>query len=315
MKALIFHLHSDLDFVRRSVCCLGLIGGFLMGPTASAQNLAGDEALSKILIEGESWQLLAEGFRFTDAACSDAQGNFYFADVAAGDSIQRIDRDGKRSALIEKTPRLSGMKWGPDGRIYACAQSPKKQVVAFEVPSGAMTVLADDVQPNDLVVTRKGFVYFTETGKGQVTLIGKSGQVRSVAKGINAPNGIGLTPDHGQLAVSEYQGTNVWLFRIDPDGSLSAGDRYMELRSPVGSPKSEGDGMTVDSDGRFYVTSALGIQMFDWTGRLSGVISRPQPKGTVSAAFAGPGLQYLYVCSADRIYRRKLKVHGSAPLK
>ena len=38
----------------------------LLAVAASAQNLAGDEALSKVLIEGEEWQLVAEGFGFTD---------------------------------------------------------------------------------------------------------------------------------------------------------------------------------------------------------------------------------------------------------
>ncbi|HAM72076.1 MAG TPA: hypothetical protein DCM86_10580, partial [Verrucomicrobiales bacterium] len=183
----------------------------------------------------------------------------------------------------------------------------------FEIPSGRMSVLADDVQPNDLVVSRSGDVYFTETGKGQVTWIDRKGGVHVGAKGITAPNGIGLSPDHGMLAVSEYTASNVWVFRIRADGSLDAGERYMELRTPAGSPRSEGDGMTVDADGRYYVTSALGIQMFDSTGRLSGVIERPQPKGTVSAAFAGPGMSYLYACSSDRIYRRKLQVKGTPP--
>ena len=38
-----------------------------------------------------------------------------------------------------------------------------------------ITVLADDVQPNDLVVSHKGFIYFTETGKGQVTIVDSKG--------------------------------------------------------------------------------------------------------------------------------------------
>jgi sugar lactone lactonase YvrE len=68
--------------------------------------------------------------------------------------------------------------------------------------------------------------------------------------------------------------------------------------------------MTTDSAGRFYVASAVGIQMFDSTGRFSGVIDLPQKKATVSLAFAGPGLQYLYACSSDRIYRRKMQAKG-----
>jgi len=278
--------------------------------TASAQNLAGDEALSKVLIEGEDWQLMAEGLGFTDAACSDAEGNFYFFDLGKGTGIRKVTPDGKVSTFIDNTPKCSGLKFGPDGRFYACTQGPKKQVIAIEVPGGKVTVLADDVQPNDLVVSHKGYAYFTETGKGQVTIVDAKGQVRVGAKNINAPNGLTLSPDQATLAVSEYKGTNVWTYRVNPDGSLDAGSRYMELRSPVGKADSGGDGSTTDAQGRYYVTSHLGIQMFDSTGRLGGVIAKPTNKGCVSVAFAGPGHEYLYACASDKIFRRKMKAKG-----
>jgi len=90
-----------------------------------AQNLAGDEALSKVLIDGEDWQLVAEGFGFTDAACSDAEGNFYFSDLPKG-SLYRVDAsEGGRprpQVWIEKAPKISGMKFGPEGRLYAATQ-------------------------------------------------------------------------------------------------------------------------------------------------------------------------------------------------
>ena len=275
-----------------------------------AQNLAGDEALSKVLIDGEDWQLLAEGLGFTDGACADADGNFYFFDLGKGTGIQKISPDGKVSTFIAGTPKCSGLKFGPDGRFYACTQGPKKQVVAIEVPSGKVTVLADNVQPNDLVVSRKGYAYFTETGKGQVTIVDAKGNVRVGATGINAPNGISLSPDQGTLIVSEYKGTNVWAYRVNADGSLDAGARYMELRAPVGKPDSGGDGSTTDAAGHYYVTSHLGIQMFDSTGRMGGIIAKPTSKGCVSVAFAGPNLEYLYACASDKVFRRKLKVKG-----
>ena len=278
--------------------------------TACAQNLAGDEALSKVLIDGEEWQLLAEGLGFTDGACADAEGNFYFFDLGKGKGIQKISPDGKVSTFIDGTPKCSGLKFGPDGRFYACTQGPKKQVVAIEIPSGKITVLADNVQPNDLVVSRQGYAYFTETGKGQVTIVDVMGTMRVGATGLNAPNGISLSPDQGTLIVSEYKGTNVWAYRVNVDGSLDAGARYMELRTPVGKPDSGGDGSTTDAAGRYYVTSHLGIQMFDATGRLSGIIAKPTSKGCVSVAFAGSNLEYLYACASDKIFRRKLKVKG-----
>jgi len=105
--------------------------------------------------------------------------------------------------------------------------------------------------------------------------------------------------------VSEYGGTNVWSFRVDADGGLSSGERYMTLVVPPDRKDSGGDGSTVDAQGRTYVTSHAGIQMFDWTGRLGGVIAKPTGKGIVSCAFAGPGRAYLYVCASDSVYRRK----------
>ena len=282
----------------------------VLATVAFGQTVPGDMALSTILIDGQDWEQVAAGYQFTDAACSDRDGNFYFTDVAKGTTVNKIAPDGTVSALLTNMPRISGLKFAPDGRLIACTQSPKKQVVAFEVPSGKSTVLADNVQPNDLAVSGKGVVYFTETGKGQVTIIDSKGGVAAGPGGINKPNGITLSPDGGALAVSEYGGSNVWVFRIEMDGSLTRGSKYMELRLPTGKAESLGDGMTVDETGRYYVTSALGIQMFDPTGRLGGVIALPQKKGTVSVAFAGPGRQYLYACSSDKIFRRKLNTKG-----
>jgi enterochelin esterase family protein len=276
-----------------------------------AQNLAGDEALSKVLIDGEDWQLVAEGFGFTDGACADADGNFYFMDLGKGTAIQKIATDGKVTDFIKDAPKCSGLKFGPDGRLYACTQGPKKQLVAIEVPSGNLTVLADNAQPNDLIVSHKGYAYFTETGKGQVTIVDAKGHVRVGATGINAPNGITLSPDEGTLVVSEYRGTNVWAYRVNADGSLDAGARYMTLRTPAGKADSGGDGSTTDAMGRYYVTSHLGIQMFDATGRLGGIIAKPSSKACVSVTFAGPGHEFLYACASDKIFRRKLKARGA----
>jgi enterochelin esterase family protein len=283
----------------------------LLSPPANAQNLAGDEALSKVLLNSEGWQLVAEGFGFTDGACADADGNFYFMDLGKGTGISRVSPDGKVSEFLANTPKCSGLKFGPDGRLYACTQGPRKQVVALEVPSGKVSVLADNVQPNDLVVSRRGYVYFTETGKGQVTVIAPDGKMRTGATGINAPNGITLSPDQGTLVVSEYRGTNVWAYRVGADGGLDAGARYMELRTMPGRPDSGGDGSTTDKAGRYYVTSHLGIQMFDSTGRLGGVIAKPTTKGCVSVAFAGTNHEWLYACASDKIFRRKTQTSGA----
>ena len=128
---------------------------------------------------------------------------------------------------------------------------------------------------------------------------------KPVATGVNKPNGIGLTPDQRQLIVSEYGGINAWTFLIADDGSLLGGEKNMELRAPFGKPDSGGDGLTTDAASHYWITSHLGIQVFDSNGRMGGIVSLPQEKSTVSCDFAGPGRSWLYVCSSDKIYRRK----------
>jgi len=282
----------------------------ILAIAALAQNPAGDKALSEVLMPGEDWQLVGEGYGFTDGACADAEGNFYFADLPKG-VLHRATPEGKVSALLENGRKISGLKFGPDGRLYAATQGPKKQIIAIAPDTKEITVLADEVTPNDLVVSHKGHVYFTDTGKGRVMAIDAAKKLSVAAEGINAPNGITLSPDQRSLAVSEYKGTNVWLFRIGPDGGLSNGSRSMDLRTPAGRPDSGGDGSTTDTQGRFYVTSHFGIQVFDATGRLGGVITKPTNKGCVSIAFAGTDHAYLYACAADKVYRRKTQANGA----
>jgi enterochelin esterase family protein len=71
--------------------------------------------------------------------------------------------------------------------------------------------------------------------------------------------------------------------------------------------------MTTDEQGRFYVTTALGIQVFDPTGRLCGVLAKARAGvGEVSCVLSGPGRGYLYVGAGTTIYRRKVQATGVA---
>ncbi len=289
-------------------------------------DLGGDLTLHRLLIPGEDWQLVAEGIGFADGPVTDAEGNLYFSDLKAN-AIFQITPAGAKTKILDEPG--SGLKWGADGRLYAC-QGSKKRLVAIDLKATppAVEVLAEQVQPNDLAVTARGHIYFTETGKQQVTFVdAKTREKRVADTGINAPNGITLSPDQGTLAVSEYGGENVWTFRTQADGSLDAKEPSMTLRRPI-DPAGEfkfneppplkksanGDGMTSDTAGRYYVTSALGVQVFDPTGRLCGVLPAPQPtKPLTSCALAGPKLEYLYVTNGDKIFRRRVQATGNLP--
>ncbi len=293
--------------------------------TATAQDLGGDLTLHRLLIDGEGWKPVAEGLTFCDGPTTDAAGNFYFSDMRGdGAGIYRITPGGEKTKLSDEG--VSGLKFAPDGRLIAC-QGAKKRVIAVDLnASAAVEVLAEDVQPNDLVVSAKGYVYFTETGKKQVTFLDlKTKAVKPADTGITAPNGITLSPDQGTLAVSDYRGGNVWTFRVEADGSLGGKAPTMTLRRPVDAKgefkhhepppllaASGGDGMISDESGRFFVATTLGVQVFDPTSRECGLLPKPQPdKPLTSCALSGEGRAYLYVTNGDRIYRRKVQAVGS----
>jgi len=283
-------------------------------------DLRGDLTLLRLLIPGESWEVVAEDLGFADAPCPDDEGNFYFSDMKAPAVYKLSAADGSRSEIVKEA--VSGMKFGPDGLIYAC-QGAKNRVISIDPKLGTVIVVATGVTPNDLAVSSDGLIFVTETKEQQITRIDPtSGKTSVVDTGINRPNGIALSPDGGTLAVSEYGGQCVWTFRVNSDGTLDAKMPTMTLRLPI-DPDGEfkfnepppyqtsgrGDGTAVDKIGRYYVTSALGVQIFDPTGRQCGVLPKPNPTMPLtSCTLSGKDHQYLYVTNGDKIFRRKLSI-------
>jgi gluconolactonase len=281
----------------------------LFGLVLGAQ--AQDTSLSEYLIEGESWKVAVEGMVFTDGLCVDAAGNLFYTDVKEGKGIYKWDAEtGKTSLALDNLPGISGLQIGPDGKFYACHN--KEQRVITIKPNGAVQVLVTGVKCNDLAVTKKGFVYFTETPTMSVHVITPDGQHRMADQGkVMKPNGITLSSDEQTLFVSEHGGTKVWAWQIQSDGSLTAGAPFMTMRVGHGKETAQGDGATTEAKGRIFVTTEIGIQIFDSAGRLSGVIDKPDPAGkVVSVEFAGTNHDVLFVAAGDKIYSRQLKTPG-----
>ncbi len=283
-------------------------------------DLAGDLTLLKLLMRDQTWTLTADELGFADGLCADTAGNLYFSDMKAP-AVYRIDvRDGTKTPIAKES--VSGLDFGPDGVLYGC-QGAKNRVIAIDVKTGDVTTVATGVKPNDLAVTHDGFILITETRSQQVTRINiKTGEVTPVDTGISKPNGIALSNDGGTLAVSDYGGQWTWMFRVNPGGELDAKMPNMPMRLPIdykGEFKfnepppflsaSSGDGMAVDKKGRYYVTSALGVQIFDPTGRPCGVLPKvDQDQPLTSCILAGPKHSTLYIAHGNRIYRRELTV-------
>ncbi len=284
---------------------LALVG---LGTASSATGQ--DMPLSQVLIEGQDWELVASGFKYTEGPAVDARGTLYFSDVP-NSSILKLADSGRVSTIIENSERTNGLMFGPGQRLYGCRNG-LRQIVAWSVDDAKTdpTVLAHDVSSNDLVVTRSGDVYFTDPKNHQVWLVTASGEKRVVDTGIGFPNGIIMWPDQKTLVVADSTSPHLWTFRVDADGSLAYKQPYYTLRMVAGKEGSGADGMTIDTKGRLYVATHAGLQIFDTTGRMSGVLLLPQTKRLSNVTFGGPNMSTLYVTSTDKIYRRKTKATG-----
>jgi enterochelin esterase family protein len=280
-------------------------------PTTRAQ---GNDPLAPVLIPGEDWQVAVRGIGFADGlSCDAATGNIYFSDMRGKapekPGIYLLTPGLEKKRLFDGT--FSGTRSSSDGKtLYAIGG---KKLVSFALPDGPQTVLAESIGTNDLAVTRDGRVYFTGNGKGQVSLYDPKTKAVTAADvgSLKNPNGIALSPDQKTLIVSDYGGVKVWTFGIEPDGKLVDKKPAMTMKAPENKPDvASGDGMTVDTEGRSYVTTATGLQIFDASGQLLGVLAKPKPGSMISCTFGGKELNYLYVSCGDTVYRRKMKAKG-----
>lgn len=270
---------------------------------------AQDMSLSGVLLEGENWQVVSEGHKFTEGPAVDATGQIYFTDIPES-KIFRIDLTGKVSVFLENTEKTNGLMFGPNSKLYGC-QNGARKIIAIDVNSKEIETIAEDVDSNDLVLLANGSLYFTDPKGGRIWFVSASNEKKVVAEGLK-PNGIITWADQGTLVVTDSDEPILWTFRVENDGSLSSKERYYgPLRSPFGKTRPGSDGMTLDAIGRLYVTTATGLQMFDPTGRLGGVIQKPAVDRPLSnVVFGGEKRDNLYVTAGDRVYKRKTQTTG-----
>lgn len=266
----------------------------------------------EVLLPGENWELVSEGHQFTEGPAVNDRGEVFFTDIPRG-QIFRVALDGKVSLFVDNSPGVNGLMFGPDGQLYCC-QGTKEQIVRYDA-EGKAEVLIEHAPCNDLVVLASGSGYYTDPTNKKVWRFSPDGTRAVVDEGIEFPNGVIVSPDQTLLYVADTRGRYVYSYQIQPDGSLAYKQPDGHLHRGDASGATGADGMTVDTEGRLYVTTALGVQVLDQMGRVHFIIERPQPAWLSNVVFGGPELNDLYATCGDKVYRRKLAATGAVPWK
>jgi gluconolactonase len=122
------------------------------------------------------------------------------------------------------------------------------------------------------------------------------------------PNGLTLTNDGKTLIVDDTLNTPVFAYDVQPDGSAKNKRPLLQLRDIPAGQESGADGLAVDRDGRLYITTLTGVQVFDAKGEYLGTIKVGRQPANV--AFGGPDRQTLYITAREGLYRVKTLAKG-----
>jgi gluconolactonase len=277
-----------------------------------------NQFLTDLLIPGEGWQLVGEGYGFTEGTAVNAKGEVFFQDIPNAKTY-KVNAEGKAELYNPDSKKASGAAFTTAGEMITItggwSEPPTKQVHRYKTAT-RYEVVADETPGNDITVSYKNNIYVTSPDgrekPSKIYLIKPNGERVVVDEGLKFANGLCLSPDQSQLYVTESASHWVWVYQVQADGTLKHKQKYGWLHVRDSDDNAWSDGIKCDREGRIYVTSLSGIQVMDQLGRVNAIIPTPKTKGQVSnLCFGGPNFDILYVSVHDKVFRRKVKVKGA----
>jgi gluconolactonase len=277
-------------------------------------------AIPGVVAAGTKIQVVKEGFKNTEGPIALPGGSLIFTENVTN-KIFQIDAAGNTSVFLEDTKGANALAFDPMGRLIATRREPGFQGIAVIYPKGREAVLADKIdgkpldRPNDLVLDKKGGIYFTDPGPHSVYYVTPGGRTIQVADGIVRPNGIQLSPDDRVLYVNDTEGEDLFAFDVQPDGTLRNRRifaKYLGVKKTAEGVLSGADGMAIDSEGRVYATTNGGVDVYSPQGQLLGTIpvGTPGGRGPQNLAFAGRDKKTLYIAGRGAIFKVQTLAQG-----
>ena len=285
---------------------------------------------------------LQGGFKFTEGATVDKNGDLYFVDQDNNRIHKWSVAEGKLSTFLDPSNRANGQYFDTKGNLIACCD--ERNELWSIAPDKTHTVLISYAGfeghpldgPNDVWVRPDGGLYITDPlykrGWWDAAVARPAQAIRSiyylppdhdqkklvrvagVTEKFDSPNGIVGTPDGKTLYVSDLGGDTTRAYDIKPDGTLANG----HIINHHGS-----DGMTIDTQGNLYQTPFAGgspmggmngVTIFSTKeGKVIGFI--PVPEQPANLAFGGKDHSTLFFTARTGLYSIETKAKGANAAK
>jgi gluconolactonase len=232
-----------------------------------------------VIAAGQKWRFLwQEAGNNGDGIVGTDDGGLLLAQND-NSRVVKLDNDGRPTVAYSDTHTGGALSINKKSAIFIVQRglratvtqlAPQRRVLANSYQGDPLDCIGGVI--NDLTADSRGGAYFTMGGvyyadpKGVVTKYGQE----------VTPNGIVLSADEKTLYVTD--GPELAVFDVQADGSLTN-------QRAFGKYEGNGDGLSIDSMGRVYVTTNLGVVVLSPEGKNLGTI--PTPRGIITGAFGG----------------------------
>jgi gluconolactonase len=200
---------------------------------------------------------ICSGLFFPEGPVAMSDGSVVLVEIGRG-TVTRVAPDGSSAVVAELGGGPNGAALGPDGKLYVCnnggafdyaemdgltvpAQPPTNygygRIERVDLDSGEAEVLYESCDgrplraPNDLVFDTHGGFYFTDHGLREERTSDRTGVLYAQPDGssisevifpLDAPNGVGLSPDGSRIYVAETYSACVWWWEVGGPGDVKA---------------------------------------------------------------------------------------------
>jgi gluconolactonase len=255
-------------------------------------------AIPGVVADGAKWTQVWTQPDLADGVVA-YQGGVLFAQEETS-SVAMLDKSGDYSLFAKKALGPGALGIDAMGRVLAVQRSctdPGQHPELCKIPTALAEldpeykVLTDNDgkgfgRLHDLVVDSKGGAFFN--GPTGVFYFSPAGKLTQASMNTRT-NGIMLSRDDKTLYFTN--GMVLDACDVQPDGTCMNERTFAKLEAGGG-----GDGMAMDSQGRLYTSSPVGVQVVGADGKYLGLI--PSPRPVTSLCFSGPDKKTLYAITS-----------------
>lgn len=281
--------------MKTRILTLLIVGCLMIGLPVVAQTAS----------QRETTDLLPEG-TFTngiEGPATDKAGNLYAVNYGKEGTIGIVRPDGSHTCFVTlpEGSTGNGIRFNKDGDMLV-ADYTGHNILKVNMQTKEISVYAHEPamnQPNDIALAPNGNLYASDPDwpnkKGQLWLVAPDGKVTLLEGNMGTTNGLDVSPDGKKLYVNESAQLRVWVYDINPDGTLSNKTLFHTF---------EGfgmDGIRCDVKGNLYLCryDKGTVVVIDPQGKL---VREIRLKGTKPSniTFGGPDNRRCYVTLQDR---------------